>query len=138
MTVFKIILILVMGLAPLWAELSINNIEKMVDSIRAKRKSRLGKDIKPISPFIVVKQDENRSVMVKLSEKIIKTNFTLGAIVNNTAFIDGVWKKVGDAVGDFQLNAIEDGYVVLKRKNRTITLYFRKTKNILTVGKEKK
>ena len=138
MTVFKIILALVIGSAPLWAELSIKNIEKMVRDIRAKRSSKLDKDTKPISPFIVVKRDENRSVMVKLSEKIIKTNFTLGAIVNNTAFIDGAWKKVGDAVGDFQLDAIEDGHVVLKRKNRTITLYFRKTKNILTVGKEKK
>jgi len=138
MTVFKIILVLVMGSASLQAELSIKNIEKMVKDIRAKRISKLDKDVKPSSPFIVVKSDENRSVMVKLSEKIIKTNFTLGAIVNDTAFVDGVWKKVGDAVGDFQLDAIEDSHVVLKRKNRTITLYFRKTKNILTVGKEKK
>lgn len=138
MSVFKIILILVMGLAPLWAELSIKNIEKMVEDIRAKRKSKLDRDTKPVSPFIVVKHDENRSVMVKLSEKIIKTDFTLGAIVNDTAFIDGSWKKVGDTVGDFQLDAIGDSHVVLKRKNRTITLYFRKTKNMLTVGKEKK
>ena len=138
MTFFKIILALVMGSAPLWAELSIKNIEKMVKDIRAKRSSKLDKDTKPTSPFIVVKSDENRSVMVKLSEKIIKTDFTLGAIVNDTAFIDGTWKKAGDAVGDFQLDAIEDDHVVLKRKNRTITLYFRKTKNILTVGKEKK
>ena len=138
MTVFKIILALLIGSTQLWAELSIRNIEKMVNDIRAKRKSNLGKDIKPTSPFIVVKNDENRSVMVKLSEKILKTNFILGAIVNDRAFIDGAWKKVGEAVGDFRLDAIEDSHVVLKRKNRTITLYFRKTKNILTVGKEKK
>jgi len=127
-----------MGSVLLQAELSIDNIKKMVKDIRTKRISKLDKDTKPISPFIVVRHDENRSVMVKISEKIIKSNFTLGAIVNDTAFIDGAWKKAGDMVGDFHLDAIKDGHVVLKRKNRIITLYFRKTKNILTVGKEKK
>ena len=138
MTVFKIVLALVAGTTLLQAELSIKNIEKMVKEIRKKRSSKLDKNTKPISPFTVVKQDENQSVMVKLSDKIAKTNFVLGAIVNDAAFIDGVWKRRGDSVGDFQLDAIKDDHVVLKRKNRTITLYFRRTKNILTAEKEKK
>ena len=138
MRVFKIALILVAGTVLLQADLSIKNIEKMVKEIRKKRSSKLDKNTKPISPFTVVKQDENQSVTVKLSDKIAKTNFVLGAIVNDAAFIDGAWKRRGDSVGDFQLDAIKDDHVVLKRKNRTITLYFRRTKNILTADKEKK
>jgi hypothetical protein len=133
---FKIVLALMLGSSFLFAELSIKNIEKMVRDIRAKRTSKITNTSPVVSPFIVIRNDENRSVMTKLSEKIVKVDFVLGAIVNTTAFIDGSWKKVGDNVGDFQLESITDDHVVLKRKNRTITLYFRKTKNIFTTDKE--
>ena len=138
MVVLKIGLALVIGSAPLMAELSIKNIEKMVQDIRSKRVSKLNHDTKIVSPFIVLKSDENRTVMVKLSEKTAKVNFTLGAIVNDAAFIDGAWRRVGDLVGDFKVNAIENNRVVLKKKDRTIFLYFRKAKKLLTVEKEKK
>jgi hypothetical protein len=132
----KILLAFVLGSLPLLADLSIQNIEKMVKDIRAKRTSKM-KDTSPVvSPFIIIKQDENRSVIAKVSDKEVKTNFTLGAIVNRTAFVDGKWRKIGDTVGDFKVDSIGDDHVVLKRKNRTITLYFRKTKNILKIGKE--
>jgi hypothetical protein len=128
--------VLLFAFVPLFAEMSIQNIEKMVQDIRAKRTSKITNTTPVVSPFIVIQQDENRSVISNISEKMIKTNFLLGAIVNSTAFIDGSWKKKGEMVGDFQLDTVGDNHVVLKRKNRTITLYFRKTKNILTVTKE--
>lgn len=137
MIVLKIGLALVIGSAPLMAELSVKNIGKMVQDIRSKRVSKLNHDTKIVSPFIVIKSDENRTVMVKLSEKTSKVNFTLGAIINDAAFIDGSWKRAGDHVGDFEVNAIEKNHVVLKKKDRTIILYFRKGKNLLTVEKEK-
>ncbi len=132
----KILLGLLVGAWPLWAELSIANIEKMVRDIRAKRTSKVTDTSPPVSPFIVIRQDENRSVIANMADKEIKTNFVLSAIVNKTAFVDGAWKKEGDAVGDFQLDSVQDDHVVLKRENRTITLYFRKAKNILKIGKE--
>jgi hypothetical protein len=132
----KIILAFLLGSSPLFAELSIKNIEKMVRDIRAKRTSKITNTSPVVSPFIVIKNDENRSVMAEVSEKVVKVDFVLGAIVNSTAFIDGSWRRVGDEVGDFQLESIADGHVVLKRKNRTITLYFRKTKNIFKTDKE--
>jgi hypothetical protein len=121
---------------PLLADMSIKNIEKMVQDIRAKRVSKVNNNAPAISPFIVVKRDDNQTVMVKVSEKVIRTNFVLGAIVNSTAFIDGVWRGIGDEIGDFHLDSIENDHVVLKRKNRTITLYFRKAKKIPNIGKE--
>jgi len=136
MRMLKIAVLFCVVTGPLLAELSIKNIEKMVEDIRAKRVSKLKDTTPTVSPFIVVSKDENVSVIVKMSEKAIKTDFVLGAVINDSAFIDGKWHRPGDAVGDFRLDSIEDGHVVLKRKNRTITLYFRKTKDILKIGKE--
>jgi hypothetical protein len=116
--------------------MSIKNIEKMVRDIRAKRVSKVNNKAPVISPFIVVKQDENRTAMVDISEKTIRTKFVLGGIVNSTAFINGAWKKKGDMIDEFRLKTIKSDRVVLKRKNRTITLYFRKTKNIFKTDKE--
>ncbi len=121
---------------PLAAELSIKNIEKMVNDIHSKRVSKIKHTTKVPSPFIMIKKDENRSIVVKVTEKAIRTNFNLVAIVNQSAFIDGSWKKLGDKMGDFKVTAIEEDHVVLKRKDRTITLYFRKAKEILKEGKE--
>jgi hypothetical protein len=116
--------------------MSIDNIEKMVDDIRTKRTSKMD-DSQPIrSPFIIVKHDENRSVVATVSHKALKTNFILDAIINDKAFIDGAWRQAGDSVGDFEVASVASDHVVLKRKNRTITLYFRATKNILKITKE--
>jgi len=136
MRFLKFFLVVVLVSLPVMAELSIKNIEKMVRDIRAKRTSRITDTSPVVSPFIVIKQDENQSVIVKVAPKTLKTNFALGAIVNDTAFIDGTWRKAGDSVGEFHVKAIEDDHVILKSKDRTITLYFRKAKDILKTGKE--
>ncbi len=132
----KMILLFLAGSRLVFGDLSIQNIEKMVEEIRAKRTSKMKDTSSFPSPFIVIKKDENLSVLAPVSDKMLKTNFLLGAIVNQSAFIDGKWRKKGDIVGDFVLETVEDDHVVLKSKNRTITLYFRKTKNILKLGKE--
>jgi hypothetical protein len=123
---------------PVFSDLSIKSIQKMVKDIRGKRVSKMRADTKIDSPFIVVKQDENLSVAVmqNIESKALKTDFSLGAIINHSAFIDGEWKKKGDIVGEFRVISITDDHVVLKKKNRTITLYFRKAKDILKIGKE--
>ncbi len=127
----RTVLLLMLGAQWLLADLSIQNIEKMVDDIRAKRTSKMKDASLVVSPFIVIQKDENRSIITPVVDKVSKTNFKLGAIVNQSAFIDGAWKKRGDTVGEFKVDSISGDHVVLKRKNRTITLYFRKTKQLL-------
>jgi hypothetical protein len=132
----KWISILLILFGSLHAEMSIKNIEKMVKQIRAKRTSKLESNTTITSPFIVVQKDQNRSVVAPVAAENEQASFVLGAIVNTTAFIDGAWHRVGDTIGDFRLESIAEDHVVLKRKNRTITLYFRKAKNILSTGEE--
>ncbi len=136
MRIFNITVLFSVLTGQLLAELSVENIENMVKDIRSKRISKIKTSTKIDSPFIIVKNDDNLSVAVKVSKQTIKTDFSLGAVINDSAFIDGKWCKKGDAVGEFKLISIEHGHVVLKRKKRTITLYFKKAKDIITTGKE--
>ena len=130
------LLLFLVGSLPLQAELSVQKIEKMVQDIKSDRSSKLGGDANISSPFITVKQEENSTVATIVPAQNTQTVFALGAIVNSTAFIDGTWRKVGDPVGDFRLESVAGDHVVLKRKNRTITLFFKPTKHILNIGKE--
>ncbi len=134
----KISLVAVLFSWPLLAELSIQNIEKMVEDIKAKRKSKMKDRNISLSPFIVIKNDENSSVKKTLPVQETKATFVLGAIINSSAFIDGKWYQKGDQVGDFNLTSIEEDHVVLKKENRIITLFFRKAKQILNISEEQK
>jgi len=121
---------------PLQAELSVQNIEKMVQDIKSDRSSKLGGDVNISSPFITVKHEENSTKAMIVPAKNTQTVFTLGAIMNSRAFVNGVWRKVGDSVGDFHVESIADDHVVLKQKKHTVTLFFKPTKHILNIGKE--
>ena len=138
MRIFNTVVLFSVLTGQLFAELSIENIENMVKDIRAKRTSKIKTVTKIDSPFIVVKKDDNLSVAVKVSKQTIKTDFSLGAVINDSAFIDGEWRRKGDIVGEFKVILIGRDHVVLKRKKRTITLYFEKAKEIIKTGKEQK
>jgi len=129
-------IILLLFSIPLQAELSVQNIEKMVKDIKAKRASKMTSEHKIPSPFITVRQEENSTINVLAPAQPERISFVLGAIVNQSAFINGTWYKTGDKIGDFRLKTIMDDHVVLRRKKRTITLFFKPTKHIVTMSKE--
>jgi predicted amidohydrolase YtcJ len=120
----------------LWAELSVKNIEKMVRDIRAKRTSKMREDTNITSPFVTVKQDENATIDLLTKEEEKKEPFVLGAIMNHRAFVNGKWLKVGDELDGFTLKVIAKDHVKFTQKNRSIVVFFRKTKPILTFSKE--
>jgi len=130
------ILVSVFASLPLQAELSAKNIEKMVQDIKAKRSSKLGKDFNASSPFIMLKQELNSTIETIAPAQKTKTAFSLTAIINSSAFIDGKWYKKGDTVGDFKLDSVTADHVALKRENRTITLFFKRAKQIVNISKE--
>ena len=120
----------------LQAELSIQNIEKMVEDIKAKRTSKMEENAAVVSPFVLVRHERNDSVRTFEPATVKKTKFTLGAIVNDTAFIDGKWHRQGDELEGFKIETIASDRVVLKQDDREVILFFKKTKPILTFSKE--
>jgi len=137
MNMQKIMAVTMVLFGLLHAELSIANIEKMVEEIKAKRTSRMKEDVNISSPFILVRQESNSTVRTfapATAEKPVK--FILGAIINDAAFIDGKWHRVGDEINGFKVMSIASDRVTLKQGERTVVLFFKKTKSILTFSKE--
>jgi 2-phospho-L-lactate transferase/gluconeogenesis factor (CofD/UPF0052 family) len=118
------------------AELSVENIEKMVEEIRAQRTSKMIREINITSPFVAVQQEQNatQKVLAPAAEK--REPFLLGAIVNDRAFINGNWHREGDEIDGFVLKAIEPDHVTLSQEDRTVVVFFKKAKSILTFSKE--
>ena len=57
----------------------------------------------------------------------------LGAIIGNSAFLDGKWIKKGDTVKDFKVISIKDNRVILQRKNKKYFLSFHPSKQLLKI-----
>ena len=63
------------------------------------------------------------------------TVFVLGAIVNDKAFLNHKWLKIGDSIGGYMLTDINDKSVTLVQGDRTIHIFMRKSKTILQLNK---
>jgi len=120
----------------LHAELSVANIEKMVEEIKAKRTSKMKEDVNITSPFILVRQESNSTIKGFEPATVKPMKFTLGAIVNDAAYIDGAWYRAGDEINGFKVVSVTSDRVTLKQDERTVVLFFKKTKSILTFSKE--
>jgi len=57
--------------------------------------------------------------------------------MNNSAFINGKWVKIGERIGSFELVDIMDDSVYLKDGNRTKLIFFKQNngKIKITVGR---
>jgi len=127
-------LVLITG--SLMAELSVANIEKMVEDIKAKRTSKMRDDTNISSPFITVKTENNDTIRTLVPAEKQRRPYVLGAVMNGSAFINNTWYAAGDKVGTFVVEKILPDHVILKHDKRTIMLFFRKTKNLLKISEE--
>ncbi len=124
---------------PSMAQLDIKKIEKMVKEIQGQRKSKRKIDfIKMSSPFLVlIPPKENNVTIVKRVERRKKVlRFTLGAIVNQKAYINGRWVKIGENILGYKVEKIDQNKVLLKRDKKEIQLYLprRERNNLLKVS----
>ncbi len=109
-----------------------DNIDDMVDKIRERR---VGIDMKELSstpdPFVMVsKVDVTKVVAPRKKDE----NIELAGIVNQKAFLNGKWCKVGDEVGGYTLNYIGRKGVVLVDGKRIKKLFSnKKIKGIITI-----
>ena len=128
------------GIMPLWAELSAQKIETIVQKIQSKRVSGRSVDfVKVPSPFVVVVPvDENRTEVdrqiPKKSEKIVQ--FTLDAIINKQAHINGVWIGKGQSIEGYTVTEVWPSEVLLKKGDREVRLFLpeKKKNNLLQIS----
>ncbi len=112
---------------PMHAELNVKKIETMVQKIQNKRVSLHNVDFLSVpSPFVIfVSKEENRSEKRVIQPKE-SVQFSLGAIINNRAFINGRWVQIGDMVLGYKVEQIDAEKVIMKKDDREIRLYLPK------------
>ena len=113
--------------------ISADDIDNIVQKIKSDRESKLNKKEltninSPIPTVVVVDTNSSKNDGNKTVVKMENEDFVLKAIMNNMAFINNKWVKIGQKIGSFTLVDIMDDSVYLKDKNRTKMIFF-KTKN---------
>ena len=125
----KIILLLISVTVYLSADLSVEQIEKMVYGIHEKRegvKLETLNDTK--EPFIIGENNETFIEAVK-TEKKKDAKLVLHSIVNGKAYINDSWTSLDDSILGYTLKFIGKRGVVLRNGNHIKKLYLRKKRD---------
>ncbi len=119
-----LLLAALVGVVPLSAELSVQKIETIVQKVQNKRVSTRNVDfVKVPSPFVVViPADENQTeMMLQAPEKSVQ--FSLDAIINGRAHLNGTWVEKGQSIQGYTVEEIKPGEVLLKKEDREVHLF---------------
>jgi hypothetical protein len=127
----KIILLVVLLSILGYADLSVEQIQSMINKIHQKREGvDLGTLATTKEPFVRLQQENNISTFVipNIEEKT-DVQLTLHAIVNGKAYINDSWIKVDESILGYELKAIGKIGVVLRNENHIKKLFLRKKKD---------
>ena len=126
----KIILILLSLSIMAFADLSVKQIQKMVNKIHEKRE---GVELKTLEdtkePFVRLQEENNVTTFVIPAKIDTKVKLTLHAIVNGKAFINNSWSSVDDNILGYTLKFIGKRGVVLRNNNHIKKLFLHKERN---------
>ncbi len=135
----KIIFILLAISVIAYADLSVTQIQEMVNKIHQKRqgvKLVTLEDTK--EPFVRLQSDSNSSIFViPEAKKSEDAKLVLHAIVNGRAYINDEWLKVNDNILGYQLKFIGKRGVILRNENHIKKLFMRKIKDSFIKLEEK-
>ena len=121
---------------PLYGDLSIGQMDTMVEKIKAKRVgAALGKHADFTSPFVMIQKEKGQKVIE--DPRSTEVVFSLGAIINDKAFINKVWLKVGDTLEGYKLTDIGQKSATLVQDERKIKVFLKKSKSILQLNEGK-
>ena len=130
----KIFLLLLPLTVLLNADLSVEQIQKMVLKIHEKREGvELATLENTKDPFIRFQEEDNVTVPY-VSAKKEEAKLVLHAIVNGKAYINDSWKSLDDKIMGYTLNYIGKRGVVLRNGNHIKKLFLQKNRdNFITV-----
>ena len=108
--------------------LNADTIDEIVSKINSKRDTSIPKEklvtiTSPMPKLIVVENNSTDGNKTVVKSKV--DVFKLTAIMNNSAYINGKWVKVGDRVGTYKLVDVMDDSVYLKDGNVTKLIFFK-------------
>jgi hypothetical protein len=126
----KILIYVIAGSIFLYADLSVKQIQEMVNKIHEKRE---GVELSTLDgtkePFVRLKVDNNSSTFVVPTTKLKEeAKLVLHAIVNGKAYINDTWVSVDDKFFGYTLKFVGVRGVVLRNENHIKKLFLRKKK----------
>ncbi|SFV53126.1 hypothetical protein MNB_SV-6-26 [hydrothermal vent metagenome] len=114
----------------LFANVAIDEIDNMVEEIKAPRKGVALKQLSAtLNPFVALQKETNMTV--KSVTKKVYAKLTLSGIMNNKAYINGEWHSEGDSVSDYNLTHIGTRGVVLVKEKKIKKLFLHKKDDII-------
>ena len=135
----KILLYVTMLSIFLYADLSVKQIQEMVNKIHEKREGvKLSTLDNTKEPFVRLKVDNNTSTFVIPTVKLKgEAKLVLHAIVNGKAYVNDSWMSVKDKLLGYELKFIGKRGVVLRNENHIKKLFLRKKKDSFIKLEEK-
>jgi len=125
---YTIILFLITS-SYLSANITLDEIDMMIDKIKKPRDGILLEALSstpdPFKQLVPPSADSNNSNQIVLKKD---KDFSLNAIMNGKAFIDGKWHIPKDVVSDYEVIFIGKKGVVLARERNIIKLFLKKKK----------
>jgi hypothetical protein len=115
------------------ADISVEQIDKMIVKIH---EQRAGVELKTLesteNPFVRLQQENNTTTFATATET--EEKITLNAIVNGKAYINDGWKSIDDSIMGYTLKYIGNSGVVLRDGNQIKKLYlYQKKDNFITL-----
>jgi len=112
------------------ADLSVQQIQEMVNKIHQKREGvKLETLVDTKEPFVRLQEENNISTFVIPTEKTEEAKLVLHAIVNGKAYINDNWVAVNDSILGYDLKFIGQRGVVLRNENHIKKLFLRKKRD---------
>jgi hypothetical protein len=115
------------------ADISVEQIDKMIVKIH---EQRAGVELKTLesteNPFVRLQQENNTTTFATATET--EEKITLNAILNGNAYINDGWKSIDDSIMGYTLKYIGNSGVVLRDGNQIKKLYlYQKKDNFITL-----
>ena len=125
----KILFIISVSIVSLYADLSVDQIQEMVEKIHEKRE---GVDLETLEttkePFVRLEEENNVTTFV-IPVKAEEAKLVLHAIVNGKAYINDTWQSINDSILGYTLKYIGKRGVVLKNGDHIKKLFLRKKRD---------
>ncbi len=135
----NILLTVLLFSGSLYADLSVAQIENMVQNIHQKR---VGFDLNTLestkNPFVRKKEEDNVTTFVIPEQVEEEVKIDLHAIMSGKAYINDGWKDVNDTIMGYTLKYVGKRGVVLRNGNHIKKLFLHDEKdNFITIeGRE--
>jgi len=119
----KILIVMSLLCVSLYADLSVEQIENMINKIHLKREGVKLETLEATKePFVRIQEENNVSKIV-IPEKREEAELTLHAVVNGKAYINDEWKAIDDTIMGYTLKYVGKRGVVLRKDNKIKKLF---------------